>query len=50
MLLERLRPLLSTATPAVRNLNTAFDRPGASNDLTDLVRALPALAQTLSTS
>ncbi len=50
VLLERLRPLLSTATPAVRNLNTAFDRPGASNDLTDFVRALPALAQTLSTS
>jgi phospholipid/cholesterol/gamma-HCH transport system substrate-binding protein len=49
-LLERLRPLLTTATPAVRNFNQAIDRPGANNDLTDLIRALPALAQTLSTS
>jgi phospholipid/cholesterol/gamma-HCH transport system substrate-binding protein len=49
-LFEHLRPLLSTATPAVRNFNLAFNRPGASNDLTDLIRALPALAQTLSTS
>ena len=49
-LLERLRPLLNTATPAVRNLNTAFSQPGANNDLTDLARALPALAKALSTS
>jgi len=49
-LLEHLRPLLTTATPAVRNLNAAFNRPGANNDLTDLVRALPALAKTLSSS
>ncbi len=50
LLLERLRPLLDTATPAVHNFNLAISRPGASNDLTDLVRALPLLAQTLSTS
>ncbi len=49
-LLEHLRPLLSTATPAVRNFNAAFNRPGANNDLTDLVRDLPALARTLSSS
>lgn len=49
-LLQRLRPLLTTATPAVRNFNLAFNRPGPNNDLTDLVKALPALAQTLATS
>jgi phospholipid/cholesterol/gamma-HCH transport system substrate-binding protein len=49
-LLERLRPLLSAATPTVHNFNTAFNQPGASNDLTDLVRGLPALVQSLSTS
>jgi phospholipid/cholesterol/gamma-HCH transport system substrate-binding protein len=50
VLLERLRPLLNTATPAVRNFNLAFNRPGPNNDLTDLVRVLPQLAQTLTTS
>ncbi len=49
-LLERLRPLLNTATPAVHNFSLAISRPGADNDLTDLVRALPALVKTLSTS
>ncbi len=49
-LLERLRPLLVTATPAVTNLSQAFSRPGADNDLTDLVRALPGLAQQLTTA
>lgn len=49
-LLERLRPLLTTATPAVGNFNLAITRPGANNDLTDFIRALPALARTLSTS
>ena len=49
-LLERLRPLLTTATPAVGNFNLAINRPGANNDLTDFIRALPALARTLSTS
>ncbi len=49
-LLARLRPLLSSATPVVSNFSTAFNRPGANNDLTDLVRGLPALAKTLSSS
>jgi len=49
-LLERLRPLVNTATPAVSNFHSAFSRPGPDNDLTDLVRALPALANVLSTS
>jgi len=49
-LVERLRPLLSTATPVVANFSQAFSRPGANNDLTDLVRALPALAKQLTTA
>jgi phospholipid/cholesterol/gamma-HCH transport system substrate-binding protein len=48
-LLERLRPLLTTATPVVGNFSEAFSRPGPDNDLTDLVRALPALAKQLTT-
>lgn len=50
LLFERLRPLLTTATPVVHNFSLAFNRPGANNDLTDLVRALPELARTLSTA
>jgi phospholipid/cholesterol/gamma-HCH transport system substrate-binding protein len=49
-LFSRLRPLVTTATPAVSNFNLAINRPGPSNDLTDLARALPGLASTLSTS
>jgi phospholipid/cholesterol/gamma-HCH transport system substrate-binding protein len=49
-LLGHLRPLLTTATPAVHNFNLAFNRPGPNNDLTDLIRALPVLARTLTTS
>jgi phospholipid/cholesterol/gamma-HCH transport system substrate-binding protein len=49
-LLERLRPLLTTATPVVQNLSQTFSRPGPNNDLTDLVRALPALAKQLTTA
>jgi phospholipid/cholesterol/gamma-HCH transport system substrate-binding protein len=49
-LLEKLRPLVDTATPAVTNFRLAFNRPGPSNDLTDLVRALPGLLQALTTS
>ena len=45
-LLERLHPLVTTATPVVHNFNLAISRPGPDNDLTDLVRALPALAET----
>ncbi|MGD1058030.1 MAG: MlaD family protein [Solirubrobacteraceae bacterium] len=46
-LLERLRGLVTTGTPAVHDFSLAFSRPGANNDLTDLVRALPALASQL---
>jgi phospholipid/cholesterol/gamma-HCH transport system substrate-binding protein len=49
-LIERLRPLLTTATPVVGNFSQAFSRPGADNDLTDLVRVLPALAKQLTTT
>ncbi len=49
-LLEHLRPLVTTATPAVRNFHLAFSRPGPNNDLTDLARALPALARELTTA
>jgi phospholipid/cholesterol/gamma-HCH transport system substrate-binding protein len=47
---SRLHPLLSTATPVVSNFSTAIDRPGANNDLTDVFRNLPVLAQVLSSS
>jgi phospholipid/cholesterol/gamma-HCH transport system substrate-binding protein len=47
---SRLRSLVEPATPVVRNFGLAFSRPGANNDFTDAIRALPALAQALSTS
>ena len=47
-LLERLRPLFETGTPAVGNFAQAIDRSGPNNDLTDLARAVPALASELS--
>jgi phospholipid/cholesterol/gamma-HCH transport system substrate-binding protein len=46
-LFSKLRPLLTTGTPAVTNFGLAFSRPGPNNDLTDYVRALPALARAL---
>jgi phospholipid/cholesterol/gamma-HCH transport system substrate-binding protein len=49
-LFSHLRPLVTTATPAVGNFNLAINRPGPTNDLTDIARALPALAQALATS
>jgi len=49
-LLERLRPFVTTATPVVHNFSQTFSRPGPNNDLTDLVRALPALAKQLTTA
>jgi phospholipid/cholesterol/gamma-HCH transport system substrate-binding protein len=49
-LLAHLRPLLTAATPAVTNFNQAFSRPGASNDLTDFINALPGLARALSSA
>ncbi len=49
-LLARLQGLLTTATPVVHNFSLTFSRPGPSNDLTDLVRALPGLAKQLTTA
>ncbi len=49
-LLERLRGLVTTGTTPVHNFHLAFSRPGPSNDLTDLVRALPALANALTSA
>jgi phospholipid/cholesterol/gamma-HCH transport system substrate-binding protein len=39
--------VLTTGTPVVSNFSLSFSRPGPNNDLTDFVRALPALAQAL---
>lgn len=49
-LFSHLRGLLTTATPAVKNFNEAFSRPGSNNDLTDIVKALPALYKQLTTA
>lgn len=49
-LFSRLTPLVTTATPVVRNFSLAINRPGANNDLTDLANVLPALAKALSAS
>jgi phospholipid/cholesterol/gamma-HCH transport system substrate-binding protein len=49
-LFEHLRPLLTTATPALKNFNAAFSRPGANNDLTDIVKILPVLYKQLTTA
>jgi phospholipid/cholesterol/gamma-HCH transport system substrate-binding protein len=49
-LFEQLRPLLTTATPALKNFNAAFSRPGANNDLTDIVKILPVLYKQLTTA
>ena len=50
LLLERLRPLLNTATPVVKNFTLCFSRPGKNNDLTELAAAIPALAKALETA
>ncbi len=49
-LFTKLRPLVSTATPVVGNFSQAINKPGANNDLTDYVRALPQLAQALTSA
>jgi len=49
-LVEHLRSLLVSATPSVRDFAEVFSKPGPDNDLTDLVRALPALAKRLETA
>jgi phospholipid/cholesterol/gamma-HCH transport system substrate-binding protein len=50
LFLSRLTSLLHTATPVVGNFSQAFSKPGPNNDLTDAIRALPALTQALSTA
>jgi phospholipid/cholesterol/gamma-HCH transport system substrate-binding protein len=49
-LFTKLQPLLSTATPVVKNFSTAFSQPGADNDLTDFVNELPKLVSQLTTA
>ncbi|HEV7528755.1 MAG TPA: MlaD family protein [Solirubrobacteraceae bacterium] len=49
-LFSKLQPLLTTATPVVKSFALSFNRPGPNNDLTDYVRALPQLAQALTTA
>jgi phospholipid/cholesterol/gamma-HCH transport system substrate-binding protein len=49
-LFGKLQPLLTTATPVVKNFALSFSRPGAGKDRTDFVGALPALADALETS
>jgi phospholipid/cholesterol/gamma-HCH transport system substrate-binding protein len=49
-LFTKLRPLVTTGTPVVSNFSQAFSKPGANNDLTDLLTALPGLAKTLTTA
>jgi phospholipid/cholesterol/gamma-HCH transport system substrate-binding protein len=46
-LFSHLQELVTTATVPIKNFSTAFSRPGPNNDLTDLVRSLPALAKQL---
>lgn len=47
---NRLRPLLSKATPVVSELSAAISRPGANNDLTEFALGLPGLAKSLRTA
>jgi phospholipid/cholesterol/gamma-HCH transport system substrate-binding protein len=49
-LFERLRPLVTTATPVVNNFSQAISRPGTNNDLTEAFAAMPALARALTTA
>jgi phospholipid/cholesterol/gamma-HCH transport system substrate-binding protein len=46
----RLRPLVSDARPTVADLRTLIRRPGASNDLVDLLSQQPRLATLSSTA
>ncbi|HEV7494015.1 MlaD family protein [Baekduia sp.] len=41
----QLRPLLRDARPTIRDLSTLISRPGAGNDLTDLLRQQPQLTK-----
>jgi phospholipid/cholesterol/gamma-HCH transport system substrate-binding protein len=44
-LFDQLRPFARQAEPTVRDLSLTIRRPGAGNDLIELLRAQPALAQ-----
>ncbi len=46
-LFERLRPAFVEATPVLHSLSLAVSQPGPNNDLTDLFKGYPALAQQL---
>jgi phospholipid/cholesterol/gamma-HCH transport system substrate-binding protein len=41
----QLRPLLRDAQPTIKDLRTLISRPGAGNDLTDLLRKQPQLTK-----
>ncbi len=43
--LRELRPLVTDSRPTIRDLRTAIRRPGADNDLVELLRKAPRLAQ-----
>ena len=49
-LFDHLRGLAVTGTPAIKNFNEAFSKPGPNNDLTDLALALPKLYKQLTTA
>ncbi|HEY4097354.1 MAG TPA: MlaD family protein [Baekduia sp.] len=42
---KQLRPLLADARPTVKNLSTLISRPGAGNDLIDLLNEQPRLTK-----
>jgi phospholipid/cholesterol/gamma-HCH transport system substrate-binding protein len=44
-MLRELRPLVAGARPTIRDLRTAIRRPGPNNDLVELTRKQPRLAQ-----
>jgi phospholipid/cholesterol/gamma-HCH transport system substrate-binding protein len=49
-LFQRLRPLVTTATPVVTDFSQAISRPGTNNDLTEAFATLPELARALTTA
>ncbi len=44
--LAELRPLLEEAGPTVKDLSTIVSKPGANNDLTDLMKQAPQIQKT----
>ncbi|HXB16958.1 MAG TPA: MlaD family protein [Solirubrobacteraceae bacterium] len=49
-LFNHLHSLVTTGTPAIKNFNNAFSRPGPNNDLTDIALILPVLYKQLTTA